>query len=153
MARRVPADRSMNPSALSDRILKIAADAGFGAVAVVVHDYESGWEFALGGDRVFHAASTIKVPLLLAIYKLAEDGRLHLDDTLHVRNRFRSLAGGEVFRVAANRDGDCAVHRRVGRSTFQPERMQGWYEIVFRNTRNGRRRVFNLDELAAACRD
>ena len=40
---------------------------------------------------------------------------------------------------------------RVGRETFQPERMQGWYEIVFRNTRNGRRRVFNLDELVAAC--
>ena len=96
--------------------MKIAADAEFGAVAVALHDYESGREFALEGDRVFHAASTIKVPLLLAIYKLAEEGRLHLDDTLHVRNRFRSLAGGEVFRVAANRDGDGAVHRRVGRS-------------------------------------
>ena len=96
--------------------MKIAADAEFGAVAVVAHDYDSGREFALDGDRVFHAASTIKVPLLLAIYKLAEEGRLHLDDTLHVRNRFRSLAGDEVFRVAANRDGDGAVHRRVGRS-------------------------------------
>ena len=42
---------------------------------------------------------------------------------------------------------------RVGRESFQPERMQGWYEIVFRNTRNGRRRVFNLDELVAACRE
>ena len=96
--------------------MKIAADAEFGAVAVAVHDYESEWEFALEGDRVFHAASTIKVAILLAIYKLAEEGRLHLDDTLHVRNRFRSLADGTVFRVAANRDGDGAVHRRVGRS-------------------------------------
>ena len=106
----------MNPSALPERILKIAADAEFGAVAVAVHDYESEWEFALEGDRVFHAASTIKVAILLAIYKLAGEGRLHLDDTLHVRNRFRSLADGAVFRVAANRDGDGAVHRRVGRS-------------------------------------
>ena len=106
----------MNPSALPERILKIAADAEFGAVAVALHDYESGWEFALEDDRVFHAASTIKVAILLAIYKLAEEGRLHLDDTLHVRNRFRSLAGGEVFRVVANRDGDGVVHRRIGRS-------------------------------------
>ena len=106
----------MNPSALPERILKIAADAEFGAVAVALHDYESGLEFALEGDRVFHAASTIKVALLLAIYKLAGEGRLHLDDTLHVRNRFRSLADGGVFRVAANRDGDGAVHRRAGRS-------------------------------------
>ena len=106
----------MNPSALPERILKIAADAEFGAVAVAVHDYESEWEFALEGERVFHAASTIKVAILLAIYKLAEEGRLHLDDTLHVRNRFRSLAGGAVFRVVANRDGDGGVHRRIGRS-------------------------------------
>ena len=96
--------------------MKIAEDAAFGAVAVALHDYESGTEFALEGDRVFHAASTIKVAILLALYKLAEEGRVRLDDTLHVRNRFRSLAGGEVFRVAANRDGDGAVHRRVGRS-------------------------------------
>jgi len=41
---------------------------------------------------------------------------------------------------------------RVGRATYLPERMQGWYEIVFRDTRNGRRRVFNLDELVKACR-
>jgi len=40
----------------------------------------------------------------------------------------------------------------VGRATYLPERMQGWYEIVFRDTRNGRRRVFNLDELVKACR-
>lgn len=25
--------------------------------------------------------------------------------------------------------------------------MKGWYEIVFRNTRNGLQRVFNLDDL------
>ena len=42
---------------------------------------------------------------------------------------------------------------RVGRETFQPLRMQGWYEVVFRNTRNGRRRVFNLDDLAQAYRE
>ncbi len=96
--------------------MKIAKNAEFGAVAVVLHDYESGWDFALEGDRVFHAASTIKVAILLAIYKLAEEGRIRLDDPLHVRNRFRSLAGGGVFRVTANRDGDGAAHRRLGRS-------------------------------------
>lgn len=40
---------------------------------------------------------------------------------------------------------------RVGRETYAPERMQGWYEIVFRNTRTGLRRVFNLDDLAEHC--
>ncbi len=38
---------------------------------------------------------------------------------------------------------------RVGASLYQPERMIGWYEVAFRNTANGRRRVFTLDDLAA----
>jgi len=34
---------------------------------------------------------------------------------------------------------------------YAPERMQGWYEVVFRDTANGRRRVFNLDDLVRHC--
>ena len=38
---------------------------------------------------------------------------------------------------------------RVGGVTYIPERMLGWYEIAFREVKTGRRRVFNLDELAS----
>ena len=106
----------MNRPELGERIVKIARDAGFDAVGVAVHDCGTGRDFSMEGERTFHAASTIKVAVLLAIYKLAEEGRIRLGDTLHVRNRFRSLVGGQVFRVAANRDGDGDVHRRLGRS-------------------------------------
>jgi len=37
---------------------------------------------------------------------------------------------------------------RIGRATYRPERMLDWYQIAFRNTRTGRRKVFTLDELA-----
>ena len=45
------------------------------------------------------------------------------------------------------------THRpiQVGASLYEPERMHGWYEVVFRNTRTGHRRVFNLDELVKHC--
>ena len=41
-------------------------------------------------------------------------------------------------------------HRRIRAEgiTYIPERMQGWYEIAFRAEKTGRRRIFNLDELA-----
>lgn len=106
----------MDSAALSERITRIARDARFDAVGVALHDCETGADFAVEGDRAFHAASTMKVAVLLAIYRLAEEGRIRLGDTLHVRNRFRSLVGGEVFRVAPGRDGDSGVHRRLGRS-------------------------------------
>jgi len=102
-------------TSLTQRIAERAAAAGPSAVAVALYDYENALGFLHEADRWFHAASLIKAPLLLAVYKLAEEGRLRLDDTLHVRNRFRSLTG-KIFRVDANRDGDGEVHRRRGRS-------------------------------------
>jgi hypothetical protein len=36
----------------------------------------------------------------------------------------------------------------IGSSTYRAERMLGWFEIAFRDTRTGRRKVFTLDELA-----
>lgn len=100
---------------LNERIAETARAAGAGAAAVALYDYEKALQFSHEGERRFHAASTIKAPLLLAVYKLAEEGRIRLDDTLHVRNRFHSLTGG-VYRVEANRDGDSEVHRLRGRS-------------------------------------
>ena len=35
--------------------------------------------------------------------------------------------------------------------SWRPERMHGWYEIAFRESKTGRRRVFNLDELVRHC--
>jgi len=42
------------------------------------------------------------------------------------------------------------THRPIvlGRSTYQVERMLGWFEIAFRDVKTGRRRVFTLEELA-----
>jgi hypothetical protein len=43
------------------------------------------------------------------------------------------------------------THRplRVGSATYLPERILGWFEIAFRNTETGKRRVFTLDDLIA----
>ena len=47
------------------------------------------------------------------------------------------------------------VHRVIARQPIQvrgkryvAERMQGWYEVMFRDTKSGTRRIFNLDHLA-----
>ena len=42
--------------------------------------------------------------VLLALFRAADEGRLQLNDSLHVRNRFFSAAGGTVFHVSADRD-------------------------------------------------
>jgi beta-lactamase class A len=86
------------------------------AIAVAIHDLETGFRFSLNGDRWFHAASTIKVAVLLAVFRAAEEGRLRLDDSLHVRNRFFSAADGSVFHVTPDRDATPELYHSIGRT-------------------------------------
>ncbi len=106
----------MDEAALQARIEEIREAARLHAIAVHVHDDESGREFSHDGDRWFHAASTMKAAVLLTLFKAAESGAVRLEDRLHVRNRFRSIANRSIFNIRRDRDADAAVHRRIGRS-------------------------------------
>lgn len=106
----------MDEQVLHDRIERLRAESGSVAIGVHVVDYETDRTFSHDGDRWFHAASTMKVAVLLALFRADATGRVRLEDRLHVRNRFRSIVDRSIFRVQRDRDADAAVHRRVGRS-------------------------------------
>lgn len=86
------------------------------AYAVALHDYDSGVRLTINADRRFHAASTMKVAILLAIGRALDEKRLEPDETLHVRNRFLSSMDGTPFRIDAESDGYPQLHRLVGRT-------------------------------------
>jgi beta-lactamase class A len=95
---------------------RIMRDSKAVAYAVALRDYETGFRFAINANRRFHAASTIKVAILLAIGKAIDDGRIRPNDTLHVRNRFLSAIDRTPFRIDAETDGYPQLHRLVGRT-------------------------------------
>jgi beta-lactamase class A len=103
-------------SPLNEKLERLSGASKARAIAVAVHDLETGFRFSLRGDRWFHAASTIKVAVLLAVFRARDEGRLRLDDSLHVRNRFFSAAGGAPFYL--NRDSDAMpeLYESIGRT-------------------------------------
>jgi beta-lactamase class A len=106
----------MDEHALHEGIHRLRTASGSEAIGVQVFDYETGRTFSHDGERWFHAASTMKVAVLVALFHASNTGRVRLKDRLHVRNRFRSIADRSIYRVQRDRDADSAVHRRVGRS-------------------------------------
>ena len=86
------------------------------AYAVAIHDYETGLRVSINADRRFHAASTMKVAILLAVGKAIDEGRLRPNDTLHVRNRFFSAIDRTPFRIDAESDGFPQLHKLIGRT-------------------------------------
>ncbi len=101
---------------LHEHLLDLGRQAQVSALSVAMYDYASDLHFSFGAERVFHAASTIKLAILLALFRASEAGRVRLGDRLHVRNRFRSQADGQPFFLQADRDGDPELYHSVGRT-------------------------------------
>ena len=104
------------PDPFADEAAPIAAEAQLAAAAVAVHDFATGSDRDVNGDRWFHAASTIKVAVLVALAAAAAEGRFQLGSRLAVRNRFLSAADGSPFRIAPARDANADVHAHIGRT-------------------------------------
>lgn len=70
--------------ALAARVAAIDADTP-GALGIYVHDLGDGTTFEHDADRRWYLASTVKVPVAIAVLESAERGRLSLDETLVLR--------------------------------------------------------------------
>ncbi|MFL5488975.1 MAG: serine hydrolase [Gemmatimonadaceae bacterium] len=110
-----PAESTPRESVLRTQIEKIEKDAGAKAIAVALYDAETRFELHYHADRWFHAASTIKVPILLGVFAAIDRGELLPHSRVHVRNRFLSVVEDVPFRVESGRDSNSAVHSSIGK--------------------------------------
>src|SRR5260370_37196579 len=113
-AHSAPSAAASRQRELRHQIEKIEKESGASAISVALRDFESGVELHYHSDRWFHAASTIKVPILLGVFAAIDQGELLPHSRVHVRNRFLSVVEDIPFRVAAGRDSHSAVHKPHG---------------------------------------
>jgi beta-lactamase class A len=105
----------MAEATLRDTVLRIGEEANASAIAVAVYDFEHHTTWSINPARWFHAASTIKVPVLLAVYEAIEQQRFEPYSRVHVRNRFLGALDGRPFRVSPGTDANADVHAAIGR--------------------------------------
>ena len=108
--------QSATPAAtLESRVRGIISASG-AEVAVAYRTLDGSRELLIDPDRPFHAASTMKVPVMIELFRQAHEGRLSLDDRLPVRNEFHSLADGSTFSLSVGDDSDAEVYAAVGQT-------------------------------------
>src|SRR5579885_2132073 len=91
---------------LGATITALIQGAGPADVAVAYHDLATGLEVLIGADATFHAASTMKVPVLMEVYRQAEEKTLSLDERITVKNEFASLVDGSPFTLRVEDDSE-----------------------------------------------
>jgi len=119
----VAPERELRPELqlLADRI-EARMTATRGRYAVAWRDLGNGDEILLHADSSFHAASMMKVPVMVRLFRMAEAGRIDLDSPIPVRNEFRSIEDGSLYALSMEDDSDSTLYARVG-GTAKPREL------------------------------
>ncbi len=83
-------------------------------VAVYYQDLEDGDSLLINPDARMHAASTMKVPVMIQLFQDREDGLISLDDTLEVKTTFSSIVDGSPYTLNPEEDSESDLYLQVG---------------------------------------
>lgn len=71
-------------------------------------------QLAINPDTLFHAASTMKTPVMVELFKQAEQGRFNLSDSILIENRFYSIVDSSEFQLDLDPNADDPYEAKVG---------------------------------------
>jgi beta-lactamase class A len=98
------------------RIAELISASGAETVGIAVYDVQTK-ETLLINERVsMHAASTMKLPVMMEIFRLVEAKKLALREPIEVKNKFDSIVDGSEFRLNKMDDSDEEVYNRIGQT-------------------------------------
>ncbi|HVG20053.1 MAG TPA: serine hydrolase [Blastocatellia bacterium] len=113
--RRVAASHQA-PRIDSKKVEELIRASGAETVAVAFYDLATGEQFNIEPDKSFHAASTMKVPVMMEVYRQAGEGRFSLDDRIPVKNDFISIADSSHYSISADSDSDRSLYNKIGQT-------------------------------------
>ena len=85
-----------------------------GNFALAFKNLDDGKEILINENEIFHAASTIKTPVMIEFYKQLHQGKLSLEDTLQIKNEFKSIVDGTIYKLSEFDDSDKNTYNKLG---------------------------------------
>jgi len=85
-------------------------------VSLAFKDLQTGDTLFIREKDMVHAASTMKVPVLIEVFKQAEEGKFRLDDRIVVKNEFQSIVDGSPYSLNKEDDSDPEIYGLIGKS-------------------------------------
>jgi beta-lactamase class A len=96
---------------IQKRIADSHADVG---IAFRTVDGKTEWFFH--ADDSFHAASTMKVPVMIELYRQVQSGKLKLSDPLTIHNEFHSIVDGSPYKLDPSDDSETDLYKAEGQT-------------------------------------
>lgn len=98
---------------LRDAILKELGQQQ-GVFAVAFKDLTSGQQILIHEHEIFHAASTMKTPVMIEVFTQCAEGKFSLSDSVVVKNEFSSIVDGSPYQLDSAGDSERQLYKRLG---------------------------------------
>jgi len=86
-----------------------------GVFALAFKNLLSGEEILINEKVNFHAASTMKTPVMIEAYKQAKAGKFSINDSLVVKNEFKSIVDGSTYSLNPKDDSETDLYKKAGK--------------------------------------
>jgi beta-lactamase class A len=94
---------------IKDELAKVEGD-----FAVAFKDLATGETLLIKEHESFHAASTMKTPVLIEVYKQASEGKFSLNDSITLKNEFKSIVDGSAYSLDVKVDSETTLYTLLG---------------------------------------
>lgn len=102
-------------AALRREIMAVYARQPQAEFAIAFEDLSTGQQFFFNEHESFHAASTMKTPVLIETFRLIAAHKLSLDDSILVHTDFISIADSSSYRLDSADDSEKDLYGMAGR--------------------------------------
>lgn len=86
-----------------------------GTFAVAYKNLKTGETLLINEREIFHAASTMKTPVMVEVFKQSESGKFALTDSLVLKNEFKSIVDGSPFSLSPADDSEQESYKHLGK--------------------------------------
>lgn len=99
-------------------VLRTEIEKVFSAVkgnfSVAYKNLNTGDTLFIRADRSYHAASTMKTPVMVEVFRQAGQGKFSLNDSLVLTNTFKSILDSSEFSLFRTDDSDTSIYDHIG---------------------------------------
>lgn len=86
-----------------------------GDFAIAYYNTTTKKTLLINENEVFHAASTMKTPIMMEIMHAQAQGKLKISDKILIKNEFKSIVDGSVYNMDLKDDSDDVIYGKINK--------------------------------------
>lgn len=136
---------------LNQQIIEVLAETN-GDFAVAFKNLKNGDTLFVNANQPFHAASTMKTPVMIELFKQSAAGKFTFDDFMVVTTEFKSIVDGSTYSLSVTDDSEDGLYSMVGSKISINELM---YQMITKSSNLATNMLVELvgaDEVTATMR-